>query len=290
MKKHIIITLIIIALIILIILTNGIYCDNHLETKKYNITSDKTTANLHFIVVADQHNNEIGKNNSKLIKKIKAEKPDFIAVCGDMVTRGINNDDIMKKFLTEAAKIAPTYCVLGNHERDMMNETDEVDIPADIKNAGAILLDNEIIEFEKNGEKILIGGLTDYPFYDNEAPDYDNPHRYLWDEINEKAKDKFTILLHHQPEFISSNLNDSNIDLVLCGHTHGGLVRIPFLGGLLAPNQGIFAPYYSGPLPKYTKGEYDFNNTKMIITSGVGNPSRIPRINNCVEITVVNVN
>ena len=89
-------------------------------------------------------------------------------------------------------------------------------------------------------------------------------------------------MLNHEPEYISNILNDSNIDLVFCGHTHGGLVRIPFVGGMYAPNQGWF--------PKYDKGEFDFENTKMIITAGLGNSNFLPRINNCAEICVININ
>lgn len=87
--------------------------------------------------------------------------------------------------------------------------------------------------------------------------------------------------MHHQPEYITDMVAESNVDLVLCGHTHGGLVRIPFVGGIIAPNQGLF--------PQYDKGEFDFNNTSMIITGGLGVSNPIPRFNNQPEICIINI-
>ncbi len=279
MKKFLIITATVVIIITVLLITNAIYCNNTLEIKKYQLTTDKLNTNLHFVLISDQHNKEFGENNATLIEKIKEQNPDFIAVCGDMVTRGNTDDSVMKTFLSQISKIAPTYCVLGNHERDM---ADKIDFSAEYNSTGAILLDNTFVKFEKDGESILIGGLSDFPYYEFNAPNYDTPERYFWEDFNENAADNYAVLLHHQPEYIGSIVQDSNVELTLCGHTHGGLIRIPFIGGLIAPNQGLF--------PTYDKGEFDFDGNKMIITSGLSNSNLIPRINNCAEITVVDVN
>lgn len=275
MKRNIKILAVILIIIAILLVCNGIYCNNTVETINYNLTSNKLGTNLHFVVVSDQHNKEFGKNNIKLVKMIKNENPDFIAVCGDLVTRGCADDSVMKNFLTQISQIAPTYCILGNHEQDMLSQ---LDIKSDIKSTGAVLLDNDMVEFTKDGEIVLIGGLTVFSSTENHNAE---ENKFL-ETFSENSLENYSILLHHQPEYIGDIISDSNIDLVLCGHTHGGLVRIPFIGGLIAPNQGLF--------PKYDKGLFDFNGHKMIITSGLSNSHHFPRINNCAEMTVIDIN
>ncbi len=279
MKKILKISLCFILICAILLTINAVYCTNTIETKTYNLQTDKINTNIKFVFISDLHNKEYGEKNTELVSKIKEQTPDFIAVGGDMVTRTHSDDTVMKELLPQLAEIAPTYCVLGNHELDLANQ---IDFTTDINGTGAILLDNESIEFEKDGEKILIGGLSDYPYYEFNYPDFDVPERYFWDEFKTDSKNQFSILLHHQPEYIANDLEGTDIDLVMCGHTHGGLVQIPFIGGLIAPNQWFF--------PKYDLGEYQFGNTKMIISSGLGISNPIPRINNCAEMTVVTIN
>lgn len=279
MKKFLIISLIIFLILAITIILNGIYCNNHLEFINYKFSTDKLKTNIHFVVVSDQHNNEFGENNSELIDKIKSQNPDFVCVCGDMVTRGNTSTEVMKKFLSQLSELFPTYCVLGNHEQSMAQELDFTEI---YKSTGATLLDDDYIEFKKDGEIIRIGGLTDYPYYEMYAPDFNNRDALFWESFNKGSADNYTIMLHHQPEYIPGILADSNIDLVLCGHTHGGLVRIPFIGGLIAPNQGF--------LPEYDKGLFKFGNTNMVVGSGLAGAGLLPRVNNCAEITVIDVN
>lgn len=278
MKKILIPMLIIVAVIAVLLIINGIYCDNNIKVTNYNIKNTKSDAKLRFVIISDLHNKEFGKNNKELIDLVKAQNPDFIAVCGDMVVRGNPDTGVMRSVLFQLKDIAPTYCCLGNHELD---SAAEIDFNTEINSTGAVLLDNQIIEFAKDNQTVIIGGLSDYPFYDFTAPEYNTPEHYCWDEMNEKAENQFSILLHHQPEYIADNASDSNIDVIACGHTHGGQIQIPFIGGLIAPNQGFF--------PKYDKGIYEFGDTKIIVSTGLGNNSFVPRINNQVEICVVDV-
>ncbi len=277
--KALFILIIFIFLSSIFIVCNAFYCANTIKVSNYTLNTDEINTNARFVFISDLHNKEFGEKNCDLINKIKAEKPDFIAVGGDMVTRDYANNDSMKNILTQLAKIAPTYCILGNHELDL---ADQLDFENDINNTGALLLDNKSVIFEKDGERILIGGLTDYPYYDLYAPDYNVPDRYFWDEFTKGAESDFSILLHHQPEYIDDLLPDTDIDLVMCGHTHGGLIQIPFAGGLVAPNQGLF--------PEYDLGEYMFDDTKMIVSSGLSVSNFVPRINNPGEICVIDIN
>ena len=286
MKKFLkIVKIFSVALIILIFLTgvyliiNINYCANTLVITNYTYQTNEISTNLRYVFISDLHNKEFGENNCDLVNKIKDIKPDFITVGGDMVTNDYVNDEVMKNVLTQFSEIAPTYCVLGNHELDL---AEQIDFEKDINETGAMLLDNESVIFEKDNEKIIIGGLSDYPFYEFNGPDYDVPERYLWDDFTKAAESDFSILLHHQPEYIGGRLEDTEIDLVMCGHTHGGLIQIPFLGGLVAPNQGLF--------PEYDLGEYTFDDTTMIVSAGLSVSNWVPRINNPAEICVVEIN
>lgn len=279
MKKTLKIIVLSLLTIAVVTVIYGLYCSNTLEVRNYTINSDKINSQISFVFISDLHCKEYGDKNSDLISKIKEQNPDFIAVGGDMVNKYSADDHVMRELLPQLAEIAPTYCVLGNHE---LYIKDEIDLNNDIDSTGAKLLDNESVTLNINGEKILLGGMSDFPYYEYNAPDYDTPERYFWDVFNESSKNCYSILLHHQPEYISNHVDDAKIDLIMCGHTHGGAVQIPFVGGLFAPNQGFF--------PKYDKGEFDLYDTKMIVSAGLGDAYPILRMNNCPEISVVKIN
>lgn len=280
MKKFsIILGAIILALFVTLVIW-GVYCDNTIAITNYCVNNTKNDAKLKFVVITDLHNKEYGEKNADLAALVKEQNPDFIAVCGDMVNRGDPDTTKMKDVLEKLSKIAPTYCCLGNHERDNAAKFG-TDFKSETDSTGAVLLDNEYIKFTKNGKSVLIGGMSDYPYYEFYTPDDDVPSRTLWEEFAEKSKDNFTILLHHQPEYIAEDAKKTDIDLIVCGHTHGGQIQLPFIGGVIAPNQGLF--------PKYDKGEFDLDGTKMIVCAGLSNTVFIPRINNQVEIGVVTV-
>ena len=257
----------------------GLYCSNTIKIKNYSISTDKLNSSAKFVFISDLHCKEYGDETSDLVSKIKEQNPLFIAVGGDMVNKYSSDDHVMRGLLPQLANIAPTYCILGNHELILK---DEIDFKNDINSTGAKLLDNEMVTIETNGEKFLLGGMSDFPYYDFNAPDYDTPERYFWEDFKDKSKNGYSILLHHQPEYLESIMQDSNVDLVMCGHTHGGAVQIPFAGGVFAPNQGFF--------PKYDKGEFDLYDTKMIISAGLGDAYPVLRLNNCPEISVVEIN
>lgn len=279
MKKSLKIILLSILTVAVVTVIYGLYCSNTLEVKNYSLISDKINSQVRFVFISDLHCKEYGNKNSDLVAKIKEQNPDFIALGGDMVNKYSADDHVMRELLPQLAEIAPTYCILGNHELALK---DEIDFRNDIDSTGAKLLDNESVTLNINGEKILLGGMSDFPYYEFNAPDFDTPERYFWDEFKENSKDCYSILLHHQPEYLGSIMQDSNVDLVMCGHTHGGAIQIPFVGGVFAPNQGFF--------PKYDKGEFEINGIKMIVSAGLGDAYPVLRMNNYPEISVVEIN
>lgn len=253
--------------------------ENGLSVHNYNVKTEKLNTTAKFVLISDLHNKEFGKDNQKLVEVIKVEKPDFIAVCGDMVSEGNKTREPIIKLLSKLCEIAPVYYALGNHERSYY---DYDGLVKDIESIGAVLLDNEMVSFDLGEEKITIGGITDFPYYEFDAPDYDNEQRHFLDSFIQQEKENYSILLAHQPELYFWGLDRKNIDLMVSGHTHGGLIRLPFMGGLCAPNQGWF--------PEYDMGYFSSGTTNMIVTSGLGNDVVIPRFNNPPEVCVININ
>jgi hypothetical protein len=276
-----------IKIIICIIILLAVLCGyilwssaNVLTVNNYNLKTDKIKGNVNFVFISDMHNKEFGADNKNLVEKIKAQNPDFIAVGGDMVTSDVESREPIIKLLPKLCEIAPVYYVLGNHEKEY---SDYNGLIKDIESSGAKLLNNEMVTLKiSGGEEITIGGLTEFPYYEFEEPDYDNEARYFLDSFIENQKSSYSILLAHQPEFYFWKLKDMDLDLMVTGHTHGGLVRLPFIGGLYAPNQGWF--------PEYDMGYFSTNTANLIISSGLGNSKIIPRFNNNPDICVITVN
>lgn len=134
-------------------------------------------------------------------------------------------------------------------------------------------MDNESLFIEKADSKIQLLGIEDPDFvegmYEKAIPEI------ISEELN---SDNYSILLSHRPEYFDQYVQ-MGTDLVLAGHAHGGQVRIPFIGGLIALNQGLF--------PNYTAGLYHEKNTDMIVSRGLGNSIVPVRINNTPELMIV---
>lgn len=272
--KKILINILIIILLILAI-CECVRSNNELTTTNYTIESPGVDNSIKFVFISDLHNKEFGENNSELVSRISQQNPDFIALGGDFVTRSYENDDIMKNLITKLTKIAPVYCSLGNHELDL---ADKINFREDIENSGATLLENEYITVTtKSGESLIIAGMSMYPYNHT-------IYREFWNELNEVCKnseDKYSLLLFHRPEYMLNVLPDSSIDLVVSGHTHGGLAQLPLIGGVFSSNQGLF--------PQYDKGFFELGNSDMIISSGLANSNPLPRFNNPPEICVITI-
>ena len=248
-----------------------------LMVNEIKITNDKIPQSFEgfrIAQVSDLHNAELGKDNNKLIEKLNECEPDIIVLTGDLIDSNHTNLEVALSFARQAVKIAPCYFVTGNHEAWVGSQYEE--LKTSLENAGVTVLQDEAIELNYGDECIQLIGLND--------PDFSERDSFLSESILEtklsqvNISDGFTILLSHRPEHFNVYQN-KNIDLVLSGHAHGGQFRLPFLGGVIAPNQGLF--------PKYDAGIYTENGTTMIVSRGIGN-SIIPfRVNNRPEIVLV---
>ena len=249
-----------------------------LELNTYTISSSKLPQSFdgyRIAHVSDLHNTEMGKDNEKLLAMLRDADPDMIAITGDLIDSRNTDIEVALKFVREAVKIAPCYYVTGNHEA-RVNEYGE--LKAGMETAGVTVLEDVRTEISMEGATITLIGVndpsyqTDYLFGDSETV------------LNTKLEElhtedgEFTVLLSHRPELFDA-YTDHGIDLVLSGHAHGGQLRLPFIGGLVAPNQGIF--------PEYDAGIYTEGNTNMLVSRGIGNSILPFRINNRPEVILI---
>lgn len=221
--------------------------------------------------VSDLHNAEFGKDNSVLRGMLERQAPDIIVITGDMVDSNHMDVDVAIEFAQDIVNIAPCYYITGNHEAWLETEYDRLE--AGLINAGVMVLHDEAVVLEKEGECIQLIGMDDPTFrYCHERPPFSSTLQELKDDM------AFTVLLSHRPELFDAYVQ-AGIDVVFSGHAHGGQFRIPFAGGLVAPDQGVF--------PEYDAGIYTEGTTTMVVSRGIGNSIIPVRINNCPELIVV---
>ena len=277
-KKKRIIVLAVVAAVLLALIIWTVWGNTALELNTYTISSDilpEAFDGYRIAHISDLHNAEMGKDNEKLLDMLRETEPDIIAITGDIIDSSNTNIDIALQFTKAAMEIAPCYYVTGNHEA-RISKYDE--LKAGMEAAGVVVLEDEKTKISLEGGEITLIGVndpsyqTDYLFGDAEAV-----MQSKLQEISD-AENEFTILLSHRPELFEVYA-DNKMDLVLSGHAHGGQFRLPFVGGLVAPNQGLF--------PKYDAGLYTEENTNMIVSKGIGNSILPFRFNNRPEVILI---
>ena len=229
--------------------------------------------------VSDLHNDEFGENNAKLLAVIKETEPDMIAITGDLLDSRRTDVEKALHFVQQAVKIAPCYYVTGNHESREGKTYDQLE--KYMIEAGVIVLRNDKQTLEKDGGAITVAGIDDPRFAldsDRLAKMEQVIGRALDKSLKDVPKEQFTLLLSHRPELFELYC-EREIDLVLTGHVHGGQFRIPGVGGVIGPGQGL--------LPDYDAGLYSDGNTNMVLSRGLGQ-SVVPfRINNPPDLVLV---
>lgn len=224
--------------------------------------------------LSDIHDSEFGENNLDLVNKVTILSPDAIFITGDFIDRNRYDLEQSLEIVKQMQDVAPFYYVTGNHE---ISTNDEEHIKTKLTQLGVHVLTNESMIIDKGqGERIAIGGIDD-PL----ASKLDEKE-YVVQVIDETFKDvpddMFKILLSHRPEQFDVYV-DRQIDLVFSGHAHGGQIRVPGVGGIVAPGQGWF--------PKYTSGVHKENKTSMVVSRGLGNSIVPLRVFNRPEVIVV---
>ncbi len=284
MKKKIFLTILIFPLLAICF---SLYASKFfLECSYYTIQDDRIKHSFRIVQLSDLHNSVFGKNNEKLVRKVLEQEPDLILITGDLINDTEEDLSIALTLLSALTESEiPVYVSYGNHESNYEAKWD-TDIITAYENTGARVLHFAYEDIEVKGQKIRLGGIYGYCL----------PEKYLHSGPAKKEEvdflkefqdtSSYTILMCHMPvTWIKNNsLNEWDCDLVLCGHAHGGQIRIPFVGGLYAPDQG----YWCGK----EEGLYfsDDQTKIMLLTRGLGSTEKIPRLNNIPEIVVIDIN
>lgn len=244
--------------------------NNFITESTYIIKNEKIPSyfdGMRIVQISDLQDAVFGKNNSTLIKKIEKQKPSIIVITGDIIDCHRTDFLAAARFAAEAAEICPVYYVCGNHE----GVTGKYDtLKKMLISAGVEVLDNRWVYIDSE-KKVRITGVVDPYFKPKE-----DVGEFL-ERAMEQDRECFNIVLCHRPELFETYIK-SGADLTFCGHAHGGQIRLPFIGGLFAPHQGLF--------PRYTSGVYSKNGKSMVVSRGLGNSTFPFRIFNRPEIVV----
>ncbi len=245
-----------------------------LKITSYEYTSDKIPASFDgykVVQVSDLHDAELGENHSRLIRKVASAEPDIIVVTGDVIDSRRYDLEKSLRAVKQLVEIAPVYYVLGNHEV-ATNEMNLIYEQLELLGVHTLKNEHEIIEL--NGEQLALVGIED--------PLMGMPVTSMIQIATRGLESSsFTILVSHRPEKFDAYVEQS-LDLVFTGHAHGGQIRLPFIGGLIAPSQGWF--------PTYTNGLFEAGDTTMVVSRGIGNSLFPLRIFNRPEIIEMTLN
>lgn len=259
-----------------------------LAVENYRIASQKLPKEFDGVKIAylsDLHNVSYGRNNEKLKALLEREKPDYIFMGGDMIV-GVRKFhpktalDLCKS-LTERY---PVYMGIGNHEQKLRGyaETKDSLYPAYIKELeqmGVIILDNKSVCLERGAGAIRLYGLTpDYKYYAKRWKQVEMETAYMKEILGDCDKEHFCVLFAHTPKYFKTYAA-WGADLVLSGHIHGGIMILPGLGGVIAPDYTLF--------PEYDYGYFKEKESQMVLSRGLGTHTIKLRIFNPPEVSFV---
>lgn len=243
-----------------------------LEISRYEVKSQKLPESFDgfkIVQLSDLHGAEFGEDGMELVEKVKELEPDIIALTGDFVT---DEGDLaaVKKLAGRLTELCPVYFVSGNHE---FGSGLAIKVRNILERAGVKYLSNEYLTISRGEDEILLGGVEDPLAYaDMLSPDE------LAQKMNDAAPDAFKILLGHR-NYWMTEYPELPVDLIFCGHAHGGLIRIPGVGGLIGTDRRLF--------PDFDAGQFNNGRYTLIVSRGLGNSVPIPRIFNRPEIVCV---
>ena len=260
---------------------------NSLEAEEYTISSDRINSEVKLALISDLHDHTFGEKNEELVQMLKEQEPDLILMAGDMINDISKDSHVAVELIEQVKDIAPVYYSLGNQEEDYIGRGTS-DLLNELKDAGAIVLDESYQDIQVNGNAIRLGGMYDYAFAldGNNTTKKKNMRPSLYQFLTDfQDTDSYRLMMAHRPDsFIFGDAAKTwEIDLVVSGHNHGGQVILPFLGGIYGGDQGWF--------PKYVDGVHHFKKVKnMVITRGLGSgEEKLPRFNNKPEVVIIHL-
>lgn len=252
-----------------------------LETTYYTIESESLPENFHgvrFVLLSDLHNKFFGEQNVRLISAIKRANPEFILVAGDLVTAKKEHGEQAGLALMQAlGKEYDVFYARGNHEEKLF-EIDKGRYEQEVKRAGVHYLNNESVLLSRGEQDIRITGLSLPIKYFKKFRQTHLGAGKVEELLDKKKGKRFTILMAHKPAHFAEYIT-WGADLIVSGHVHGGIVQLPYFGGVISPQLELF--------PKFDAGKFTLGKSTMIISRGLGSHSIPIRINNRPELVVV---
>lgn len=307
MLLHILAVLIIIAVVVVI--AESIYDNSHFVVRRYELASDKVSRDIRICLLTDLHGNSYGNDNEKLIKAIYEQSPDIVIAAGDMISSysdtkrsGENNALSLMRTLAGRYKV---FCSNGNHEYKWKKLTDEFGdtykkYAEELRKSGVILLENE--SYYDKDLNIRITGLEIQHYYYKKLFKRKMTSEYIdqlvgkstacstcenldkidngVQDITSDKKEPYQILSAHNPVYFDSYAA-WGADLTVSGHVHGGIVRLPVLGGVISPALSLF--------PKYDGGRFDTGESTMILSRGLGTHTIPVRVFNPGELVIIDI-
>ena len=274
-------TLLTAAILLILLAIWLVWANKALQFNEITVTSERLPQafdGYRIAQISDLHNAEFGQENAELLQMLTDAQPDMIVLTGDLVDSSHTDLEVAIHFVQQAVAIAPTYYVTGNHEAWLGSAYGALE--EGLSQASVIIMRDEAMYIERESQRILLMGVDDPEYFEGESSLYDGGSAVMLQRITSLRyqEEEYTILLSHRPELFDTYVA-ADVDLVFSGHAHGGQFRLPFIGGLVAPDQGLF--------PEYDAGLYSEGRTNMVVSRGLGN-SIIPlRVGNRPEVVVV---
>jgi len=267
--------------LVIIVLTVGIllYDSNYrLVTTEYELYYENLPAafeGYRIVVLSDIHAAVFGDNNKRLISEVRDAAPDIVAITGDFTdgTGKVSAEgqiEIAESLILGLLPIAPVYYITGNHEWDDGGVRELLEL---LDEHGVGVLRNRYTRLHSGGESIILAGIDD----PNGPADMIRPDE-LVARIRDAEGESFIVMLEHR-NYNLPLYSEAGVELVLCGHAHGGIIRLPFTDGLIGQQRDWF--------PTFTNGVYTMGETSMVVSRGVGNHTGLPRFLNNPQVVVV---
>ena len=263
-------------LLILALCAGFFWWSNHsLQVERFTYRSPRLPAGFNGCVVvqlSDLHGAVFGEDNRELAGQVRELEPDYIFLTGDLLDRWRRTPHSYAVELGRAlAEIAPTYFVTGNHEWAL---PDVPGLKRKLEAAEVTVLSNEWTVLERGGDSLVLAGIDDPNGYaDQKTPEE------LAAEVDGAFEEPFWLLLAHRNNCFEDQYSHLGADLVISGHGHGGMIRLPFTDGLISVERTLF--------PSYTAGFYEANGGKLFVSRGLGNPGPSFRLFNRPQVVAL---
>lgn len=263
-------------LVLLALCALFLWWSNHaLQTQRFTYASPRLPEGFDGCVIvqlSDLHGAYFGEDNQELLSRVREAGPDYIFLTGDLLDQYRKTPHSYAAALGGAlADIAPTYFITGNHEWALPGVRE---LKRELEEAGVVVLSNEYVLLKRSGDRVLLAGIDDpNGFADQKTPEE------LAQEVREAWGDGFWLLLAHRNNYFEKHYSLLGADLVISGHGHGGLIRLPFTDGLVSAERRLF--------PSYTAGFYTANGGDVFVSRGLGNSGPTLRLFNRPEVVVL---